>query len=105
MTKQPEITRLLLLAGAQTGLEDRNGNTALHLACEENDIDSVKTLLCPIYEQNCHKFKYTPQIDSPRNYINKINYEGELYVIFSMYTHLVEIKNCAIQDLLCIDKV
>ncbi|XKL66591.1 hypothetical protein PGB90_010011 [Kerria lacca] len=67
MLNQPEITRLLLLAGAKTGIEDMNGNTALHLACKANYFECVKALLDPltIYEQKRFVFKFKPTIDSP----------------------------------------
>lgn len=81
LLNKPNITRSLLLAGAKTGVEDRNGNTALHLACRFNFPDCVEALLHHVnkYEQKSAFYKYKPVIDLPREYINEYNYNGEFF--------------------------
>lgn len=79
LLNKPNLTRSLLLAGAKTGIEDRNGNTPLHLACRFNFLDCVEALLHPVnkYEQKSAFLKYNPVLDLPRQYINEYNYDGE----------------------------
>ncbi|PIK62705.1 NF-kappaB inhibitor-like protein [Apostichopus japonicus] len=44
LTRQPRVTRALLMAGASLEAPDRNGNTALHLACLNNFMDCAGAL-------------------------------------------------------------
>ncbi|KAK3741767.1 hypothetical protein QZH41_002173 [Actinostola sp. cb2023] len=44
ITRQPSVVSLLLHAGASIDLVDRNGKTALHLACERGDVDIIRIL-------------------------------------------------------------
>lgn len=48
LTRQPHITRRLLLAGANPHTRDRCGNMPLHVACEQGDLDTVRQLTVPI---------------------------------------------------------
>ena len=48
LTSQPFVLRKLVVAGASLGIRDRNGNTALHLACSAGDVECVKQLLTPL---------------------------------------------------------
>lgn len=80
LLRRPYITRKLLLAGAKTGCEDKNGNTALHLACKMNNLACVEALLNKtlIYRDMVNTvFMYKPKIDLPHMYINEWNYDGE----------------------------
>lgn len=54
ITKQPFIVRKLLLAGANIDLRDRNGKTALHLACERGDELCVKEITRPLLEKDSY---------------------------------------------------
>lgn len=48
--KSLKLAKLLLEAGANVNFQDSFGNTALHLACENNNIDVIKFLV----ENNCN---------------------------------------------------
>ncbi|XP_034283958.1 NF-kappa-B inhibitor epsilon [Pantherophis guttatus] len=43
--EQFEVVKALILKGVNTALQDRNGNTALHLACEQQSLECVELLL------------------------------------------------------------
>lgn len=43
--EQFEVVEALILKGVNTALQDRNGNTALHLACEQQSLECVELLL------------------------------------------------------------
>ncbi|XP_053696786.1 NF-kappa-B inhibitor cactus isoform X2 [Sabethes cyaneus] len=48
LTAQPRIVRRLVLAGAELGVRDVEGNTALHLACLNSHTDCARELLTPL---------------------------------------------------------
>ncbi|XP_065207812.1 NF-kappa-B inhibitor epsilon-like isoform X2 [Planococcus citri] len=78
LTNQPRITRFLLLGGAKPFVVDSNGNTALHLACQMKNLRCVEALCDEIKnsDRNYYRFKYTPIIMPPQDYINETNYDG-----------------------------
>ena len=51
ITRQPAAIRRLLEAGASPDIPDRNGRTALHLACEQGDLDCAKEILRPLNDK------------------------------------------------------
>lgn len=51
ITRQPAAIRRLLEAGAFPDIPDRNGRTALHLACEQGDLDCAKEILRPLNDK------------------------------------------------------
>ncbi|XP_078351730.1 nuclear factor NF-kappa-B p105 subunit-like isoform X2 [Oculina patagonica] len=51
ITRQPAAIRRLLEAGASPDIPDRNGRTALHLACEQGDFDCVKEIVRPLNDK------------------------------------------------------
>ncbi|ETE67603.1 NF-kappa-B inhibitor epsilon [Ophiophagus hannah] len=56
--EQFEVVKALILKGVNTALQDRNGNTALHLACEQQSLECVELLLPlkkPISEMQTRK--------------------------------------------------
>ncbi|XP_026537071.1 NF-kappa-B inhibitor epsilon [Notechis scutatus] len=56
--EQFEVVKALILKGVNTALQDRNGNTALHLACEQQSLECVELLLPlkkPISEMKTRK--------------------------------------------------
>lgn len=48
LTRQEVIVRRLIISGATIDLRDRHGNTALHVACGQSDLDSVRAIISPI---------------------------------------------------------
>jgi len=85
ITGQHEVLRRLLVSGATIDLRNRNGDTALHIACHLADLDCVKALLKPIspsevIEAQLHH--YTPQIQGTNmiDFIHLMNYEGQTSV-------------------------
>lgn len=48
LSAQPHIIRQLRAAGAKTAIRDHSGNTPLHLACYNDDLDSVQALTEPL---------------------------------------------------------
>ncbi|XP_013909599.1 PREDICTED: NF-kappa-B inhibitor epsilon [Thamnophis sirtalis] len=56
--EQFEVVEALILKGVNTALQDRNGNTALHLACERQSLECVELLLLlkkPVSEMQTRK--------------------------------------------------
>ncbi|XP_070590335.1 NF-kappa-B inhibitor epsilon [Erythrolamprus reginae] len=43
--EQLEVVKALILKGVNTALQDRNGSTALHLACQQQSLECVELLL------------------------------------------------------------
>nr|XP_020640707.1 NF-kappa-B inhibitor epsilon [Pogona vitticeps] len=43
--EQPRVVQALVLKGVNTAVQDRNGNTPLHLACEQQNLECVQLLL------------------------------------------------------------
>ncbi|KAJ7340941.1 hypothetical protein JRQ81_004228 [Phrynocephalus forsythii] len=43
--EQPRVVQALILKGVNTAVQDRNGNTPLHLACEQQNLECVQLLL------------------------------------------------------------
>ncbi|KAJ6647792.1 NF-kappa-B inhibitor cactus [Pseudolycoriella hygida] len=52
MTKQPELVRSLLLAGANANIRDNQGNTPLHLACLNSDTACIYALTAPVTRED-----------------------------------------------------
>lgn len=79
LTRQPRVTRALILAGASCETPDRHGNTALHLACIHKYLDCVGALTQPVSLKELTDFMgrnrqfRIPQL--PQNLELK-NYEG-----------------------------
>ena len=44
LTCQPNVVEYLVEKGADVNMADRNGQTALHLACNNADLEDVKAL-------------------------------------------------------------
>ncbi|CAH0555926.1 unnamed protein product [Brassicogethes aeneus] len=81
-THQHQIVRLLLVAGAKKSPRDIRGNTPLHVACQNGDIDCIKALLDPVQkiERDLLNLSYQP----PQIYndvdLNQWNYVGQTCV-------------------------
>lgn len=83
LTAQPNLARLLLLAGAQISCRDGRGNTALHLACAAGDIECLRALLCTL-----------PQNQRPP--LDQKNYDGETCVHIAALSGHIEIQRLLI---------
>lgn len=81
LCNQPQLTRLLVLCGARTNLRDRFGNTALHLAVDNQNLDCVEALTNPVsnYEISALHLKY-PAFKKVSLNIDYVNYEGQYCV-------------------------
>ncbi|KAL8185654.1 UNVERIFIED_CONTAM: hypothetical protein K2H54_056690 [Gekko kuhli] len=47
--EQSNVVQELVLRGVNTALQDRNGNTPLHLACEQQSLECAQLLLEPVF--------------------------------------------------------
>ena len=86
-----DLVRKLLAAGATPDLRDRNGNTALHLACKAGDFKAVCDLTTPLSDDEVTSVTY----DLPPSYrfcipqdLNLRNYEGKKYVLVDFHEYL-----------------
>lgn len=77
LTKQSAIVRRLLCAGAEATAQDRDGNTALHIACREGYEDIVRQLLRPVTYQETRENTYDIPFQRLPQDMNVRNYEGE----------------------------
>ncbi|XP_043916809.1 NF-kappa-B inhibitor epsilon isoform X2 [Protopterus annectens] len=59
---QPEVTRCLILKGANPEVPDRNGNTPLHLACEYGFVQCASMLLDEFTEEELKSPFYDPSV-------------------------------------------
>ncbi len=57
ITKQVDLVRYLIEAGASCDLQDHHGNTPLHIACREGLLDIVKLILCPYIGAKSNQIK------------------------------------------------
>lgn len=95
LMNQPPVVRALLILGASLTSRDRNGNTALHLACKLGDIECVRQLTAPFSEME-NRYMWTiseargTQICILRPMqsadINLMNYEGESSLQLALFS-------------------
>lgn len=77
LTHQPEIVRHLIVAGADLTVRNYRGNTPLHVACENGDLECVMALTEPLSETersnvlNKKRSDIFPQDLEQRNYVGK----------------------------------
>jgi len=78
LTNQPNLVRKLVTWGANLEIRDRNGNTPLHCACANGNIDCVQALTVPLSSEEKEMYLpfERPQRQIPQNFDMK-NYEGE----------------------------
>ncbi|GCC17828.1 NF-kappa-B inhibitor epsilon-like [Chiloscyllium punctatum] len=75
-TRQTKIVRQLVLKGVDTELQDRNGNTALHLACQYSLEECVPVLTKPVTAKEHALFGFdTPSPLGPQN-LERHNWQG-----------------------------
>ncbi|KAG8303043.1 hypothetical protein J6590_018505 [Homalodisca vitripennis] len=79
LTREPRLVRLLVCAGASSAELDRQGNTALHLAVQADDLNSVRAIIDPITTPEILEahLQYTP-FHVHREIANVHNYEEPL---------------------------
>lgn len=74
LSSKPKIIRMLLIAGADPVIRDRNGNNPLHLASEAGDLQCVKALTTPISKseiQEAHRIYGHRSSDKSTSYLRK----------------------------------
>ncbi|CAG5115239.1 unnamed protein product [Candidula unifasciata] len=77
LTRQPDIVRRLVCAGAAVLAQDQQGNTPLHLACGLGDKQSVKHLLTPVFYEETLENKYSIPYQRIPQDLRIRNYEGQ----------------------------
>uniref|UniRef100_A0A1A9VRN8 Uncharacterized protein n=1 Tax=Glossina austeni TaxID=7395 RepID=A0A1A9VRN8_GLOAU len=81
LAQRPKILRALLLAGASPTICDRQGNTALHLACRSGVEESVLAIIAPFSEDEVVEFSREHVRHNVSTCISKVlemrNYNGE----------------------------
>ncbi|XP_046663623.1 NF-kappa-B inhibitor cactus-like isoform X2 [Homalodisca vitripennis] len=92
LTREPRLVRLLVCAGASSAELDRQGNTALHLAVQADDLNSVRAIIDPITTPEILEahLQYTP-FHVHREIANVHNYEGQTCVHLAALNGNVEI--------------
>ncbi|XP_051900927.1 NF-kappa-B inhibitor epsilon [Pristis pectinata] len=75
-TRQANVVRQLVLKGADVGLQDRNGNTALHLACQYGLEECMQALTKPASAKELALFgRNTTNVLAPQN-LERHNWQG-----------------------------
>ena len=77
ITHQPQIVRLLLSRGACTETRDRNGNTALHLACRRGCLTCVQQLTIPLQQKEIDGAGYHVSFQRIPQDPGLLNYDGQ----------------------------
>ena len=89
LTRQPYIVRRLIISGATVDLRDRHGNTALHIACAQSDLDSVIQILSPITEKEVIDTKVVNYPITahhlPNEFLELRNYDGLYFPLFRLF--------------------
>ncbi|XP_053398884.1 NF-kappa-B inhibitor cactus-like [Mercenaria mercenaria] len=76
ITNQPKVTRRLVIAGANVTSQDKDGNTALHIACRDGRLDVLTSLLEPVRYSETKQNKYElPYQNIPQDF-KVTNYDG-----------------------------
>lgn len=90
------MVRQLVVSGATIDLRDNLGNTALHIACENGDLDVAKSILKPISPSEVVDVQlkhYKPQVQGCDllQLVHQMNYAGK---------HMIT-KVCQFHEKLC----
>lgn len=76
LTKQADIVRNLVIMGAPLEQRDRHGNTPLHLACREGDLNCVQALTLPLTTAEISRITYSITVQCIPQNMDLWNYEG-----------------------------
>lgn len=76
LTNQVALVRRLIVAGADVEARDKDGNMAIHLACRNNLLNIVRTLLEPVRYEEQKQNNYDIPIQTIPQNLNSKNYEG-----------------------------
>ncbi|ODN05603.1 NF-kappa-B inhibitor cactus [Orchesella cincta] len=76
---QPKLARRLVAAGARVDMRDRNGNTPLHLACTQGDMESLQALTTAlaVLETTELQLKYPSFAQALPQQLDLLNYDGQ----------------------------
>jgi ankyrin repeat protein len=79
LTKQTQVVRRLMVAGADIEKADRHGDTALHIACRNGDLHMLKQITKPVStnEMRMNPCKYKSWVQRIPQDLNARNYDGK----------------------------
>ncbi|KAI1295481.1 NF-kappa-B inhibitor cactus [Halotydeus destructor] len=82
ITGQCDLVRLLMVSGATIDSRDRKGNSAVHLACANGDLDAVEAIFKPVSPSELRAlqplyYRTKPHSDNAVSLIDLPNYEGQ----------------------------
>lgn len=90
LASQPSLARRLVAAGARVDMRDRNGNTPLHLACMQGDMESLKALTTAlaVVETTQIQLKYPSFAQALPQQLDLLNYDGKIIsFLFLFFIH------------------
>ncbi|XP_067685913.1 serine/threonine-protein phosphatase 6 regulatory ankyrin repeat subunit B-like [Haliotis asinina] len=89
ITRQVNIVRRLMTAGARVDVTDIHGNTPLHIACREGYQEIVECLLRPVYYEETLLNQYEIPYQRIPQDLEKRNYDGHACLhLAAMSSHL-----------------
>ncbi|BFZ03299.1 hypothetical protein BsWGS_06338 [Bradybaena similaris] len=91
LTRQPDIVRRLVCAGAAVLAQDVQGNTPLHIACALGDELTVRHLLAPVLYEETLENKYSIPYQRVPQDLSIRNYEGHTCLHIAVSTRNFEV--------------